>query len=195
MRHEAASIIRDEHRSLGAVVHAMQFLVREIGGKGHAPDFRLLHAMLYYIREFPERLHHPKEDRYLFTAVKHRTHEADVVIAELEREHAQGENLLNDLTVALSVYEAGVPNGLERFATSVEKFADFYWRHMQKEEDRVLPVAERVLSEEDWRDIYAAFSANRDPNYAADSEEEFRRLFTRIVNLAPAPIGLGATQG
>ncbi len=195
MRHQAASIIRDEHRSLGAVVHAMQFLLREIRDRGHAPDYRLLHAMLYYIREFPERLHHPKEDRHLFAAVKRRTHEADAVIAELEREHAQGESLLNDLTVALSVYEAGVQNGLERFAASVEKFADFYWQHMQNEEDQVLPVAERVLSDEDWRDIHAAFSANRDPSYAADSEEEFRRLFTRIVNLAPAPIGLGAAQG
>jgi hemerythrin-like domain-containing protein len=195
MRHEAATIIRDEHRSLGAVVHAMQFLLREIRDRGHAPDYRLLHAMLYYIREFPERLHHPKEDQHLFAAVKRRTHETDAVIAELEREHAQGESLLNDLTVALSVYEAGVPNGLERFAASVEQFADFYWQHMQKEEDRVLPVAERVLTDEDWRDIHAAFSANRDPNYAADSEEEFRRLFTRIVNLAPAPIGLGAAQG
>lgn len=195
MRHEAATIIRDEHRSLGAVVHAMQFLLREIRDRGLAPDYRLLHAMLYYIREFPERLHHPKEDRHLFAAVKRRTHEADAVIAELEREHAQGESLLNDLTVALSVYEAGVPNGLERFAASAEKFADFYWQHMQKEEDRVLPVAERVLTDEDWHEIHAAFSVNRDPNYAADGEEEFRRLFTRIVNLAPAPIGLGAAQG
>ena len=60
MRHEAANIIRDEHRSLAAVVHGMQFLVREIRAKGRGPDYRLLHAMLYYIREFPERLHHPK---------------------------------------------------------------------------------------------------------------------------------------
>jgi len=58
----------------------------------------------------------------------------------------------------------------------------------------VLPVAERALSDEDWRDIHTAFSTNRDPTYAGDTEEEFRRLFTRIVNLAPAPIGLGSAQ-
>lgn len=195
MRHEAATIIRNEHRSLGAVVDGLQYLVREMRAKEGAPDYRLLHAMLYYIREFPERLHHPKEDVYLFAAVKRRTHEADAVITDLKGEHAQGESLLNDLTVALSVYEAGAPGGLERFAASVEKFTGFYWRHMQKEEDLVLPVAERVLSDEDWREIHAAFRANRDPNYAADTDEEFRRLFTRIVNLAPAPIGLGPSSG
>ena len=41
MKHEAANILREEHRSLAAVVHAMQLLVREIRDKGRAPDFRL----------------------------------------------------------------------------------------------------------------------------------------------------------
>ena len=191
MKHEAATILRDEHRSLGAVVHALQFLVREIHDKGRTPDFRLLHAMLYYIREYPERLHHPKEDRYLFAALKRRTHEADAIIADLEREHAQGEELLNDLTVALSIFEAGAKEGQQRFSREVSRFADFYWSHMQKEEDQVLPIAERALTEDDWRGIHAAFAANQDPNFSGDARDEFRRLFTRIVNLTPAPLGLG----
>ncbi len=191
MKHEAATILRDEHRSLGAVVHALQFLVREIHDKGRTPDFRLLHAMLYYIREYPERLHHPKEDRYLFAALKRRTHEADAIIADLEREHAQGEKLLNDLTVALSIFEAGAKEGQQRFSREVSRFADFYWSHMQKEEDQVLPVAERALTADDWRGIHAAFAANQDPNFSGDARDEFRRLFTRIVNLTPAPLGLG----
>ena len=191
MKHEAATILRDEHRSLGAVVHALQFLLREIHDKGRTPDFRLLHAMLYYIREYPERLHHPKEDRYLFAALKRRTHEADAIIADLEREHAQGEELLNDLTVALSIFEAGAKEGQQRFSREVSRFADFYWSHMQKEEDQVLPIAERALTEDDWRGIHAAFAANQDPNFSGDAQDEFRRLFTRIVNLTPAPLGLG----
>ena len=195
MRHAAANIIRDEHRSLSAVVHAMQFIVRATREEQTEPDYRLLHAMLYYIREYPERLHHPKEDQYLFAAILRRTHEADAVIAELEREHALGETLLNDLTVSLSVYEAGVRDGFDRFAGEVERFAQFYWQHMQKEEDQVLPAAERALTDEDWHEIHAAFSSNQDPDFSSGTEEEFRRLFSRIVNLAPAPIGLGSAEG
>ena len=63
---KAISIIQDEHRSLAAVLHGMLYLVREIGERGRKPDFRLLDAMMYYIDTFPERFHHPKEDRYLF---------------------------------------------------------------------------------------------------------------------------------
>lgn len=191
MRHAAADIIRDEHRSLGAVVHALQHLVRGYREGRTAPDFKLLHAMLYYIREYPERLHHPKEDRYLFSALRASTREADAVIEELEIEHEQGEVLLNVLTVALSTYEAGADPSCERLAAQVDEFAAFYWAHMRKEEDIVLPLAERVLSDGDWSRIHAEFVQNRDPNFGGADEAQFRQLFSRIVNLVPAPLGLG----
>jgi hemerythrin-like domain-containing protein len=36
--------------------------------------------MLYYIREYPEQVHHPKEDRYLFARLRDRTGELDEVL-------------------------------------------------------------------------------------------------------------------
>ncbi|HUF19180.1 MAG TPA: hemerythrin domain-containing protein, partial [Burkholderiales bacterium] len=107
MRREAMALILDEHRSLSAVIHAAEFLVQRYVHDGKVPDFKLLHAMLYYVREFPERRHHPKEDAVLFARLKSRTHEADKVISELEAEHTRGEQMLHALTVALSNWEAG----------------------------------------------------------------------------------------
>jgi nucleotide-binding universal stress UspA family protein len=56
------AVIRDEHRSLAAVIHGLELLVRQAREANEPPSFPLLHAMLYYIKEFPETLHHPKED-------------------------------------------------------------------------------------------------------------------------------------
>jgi len=36
-----------------------------------------------------------------------------------------------------------------------------------------------------------AFAENRDPPTGHDSEPDYRALFTRIVTIVPAPIGLG----
>jgi hypothetical protein len=50
----------------------------------------------------------------------------------------------------------------------------------------------KVLSAADWKDIDAAFETNCDPltgKYPRDPL--YDQLFTRIVNHAPAPIGLG----
>ena len=59
---DAIAIIRDEHRSLGAVLHGLLYLIREIRYAGAAPKFEVLHAMLDYIDAFPERFRHPKEE-------------------------------------------------------------------------------------------------------------------------------------
>jgi len=192
MKFEAIGLIQDEHRSLAAVIQAAEFLVRKYIREGKAPDFKLLHAMLYYVREFPERRHHPKEDKVLFAKLKARTSEAGAVIADLEQEHARGGQMLNALTVALSSWEAGAAQGAKGFEAELSHFADFYWRHMEKEEKQVLPVAERIFTDQDWKEVEAAFAANADPMLGKSTGDEFRDLFSRIVRLTPAPMGLGA---
>jgi hypothetical protein len=62
---------------------------------------------------------------------------------------------------------------------------------MRKEEDELLPLAERVLAWDDWEAIHKAFAAHRDPGFEDGAGDEFNRLFQRIVTLAPPPLGLG----
>ena len=46
---------------------------------------------------------------------------------------------------------------------------------------------------DDWDIVASAFRANGDPRFAVDADEEYRHLFTRILNLAPAGV-VGTTQ-
>jgi hypothetical protein len=62
---------------------------------------------------------------------------------------------------------------------------------MAIEEHEILPLAERVLTADDWAELDAAFETNRDPLTGHEPDDEYRALFTRIVSLVPAPIGLG----
>ncbi|HUL59666.1 MAG TPA: hemerythrin domain-containing protein [Anaeromyxobacteraceae bacterium] len=187
----AQSIIRDEHRSLAAVLHGLAFLVAEIQARRAVPDFRLLEAMLRYVEEFPEKLHHPKEDRHLFRALRERDPGAAALLAELEEEHARGRGLLADLSGALARYRAGA--GVASFAVALDAYARFHWEHMRKEEDVLLPRAERALTGEDWQEVDAAFQANADPLAAVD-KRALRELFRTIAHLAPPPIGVGPAR-
>jgi len=191
MQHEAISLIKAEHRSLAAVIDAMTHVVRKAGETGADPNFRLLHAMLYYLREFPERRHHPSEDASLFALLMQRSDAADEMIRELGAEHDQGESMLMMLTVALSTWEAGRRDGLTGFATALERFSEFYWRHMDTEENKVLPIAQKELTEEDWHQIRDVFAAHADPLLGKRLGDEFDALFSDIVLITPAPIGLG----
>ena len=193
--HEAMDIIKAEHRALAAVINALKFLVTEVRAKRINPDFKLLWAMLYYIEAFPEKLHHPKEDGYLFAKLRQRTHECDALLDELENQHRAGEERVRDLQVALGHFVAGKADGFDTFASAVERFADFNWKHMSIEEREVLPLTGKYLTPADWKVISKAFQQNQDPltGVAIGADLEFSRLFTEIVNLVPAPLGLGAS--
>lgn len=193
--HEAVRIIKDEHRSIAAVLHGLIFLTREIHDHGAKPDYRVLHAMLDYIVSFPEKLHHPKEDQYLFALLRARDPDSAPLVERLEAEHVHGNDFLRRLQESLIAYEHEGVAKFEDFRRAVEEYADFHWEHMRCEEEEVLPRAEKVLTEADWNAIAAEFKQNDDPLFGIKPKEEFEQLFHRIVQLAPPPIGVGPERG
>lgn len=190
--HRTLAVIREEHRALAGVLHGLQYLVKRIADGKEQPDFVLLTAMVVYILSFPVRLHHPKEDEYLFSALRLRDAAVVPVLDELEAEHVKDREYTRNLDDALRRYERE-PGEFRAFAAAVERYAAFQWAHMRKEEDIVLPAAERALVPEDWSAIDAAFQSNQDRLVGVTVAEEFRELFKKIMTAAPAPIGAGRT--
>jgi hemerythrin-like domain-containing protein len=182
-----------EHRSIAAVLWAMERLVREQRDAGKAVDPRVFRAMLYYLDVFPEREHHPKEEALLFARIRARTREGDAVLDELAREHEAGARAIQELEQALVRLEEGGAPEFPAFAAAVDRFVGSYREHMRKEEHGVMPLAQRVLTSADWSEIEAAFAAHRDPLRGVQ-DRDYAGIFHRIVALAPAPIGLGARE-
>jgi hemerythrin-like domain-containing protein len=187
---KAVRIIYDEHRSISAVLNGLLALAREACKPEVRPEFPVLNAMIQYIDQFPERLHHPKEEQYLFARLAERAPEARGLIEELRAEHLKGAQLIRDLESALRDFEVNDWPSAPAFAAAAEAYAKFHWDHMRKEEKQLMPLAERAFSAGDWAEVNAAFAGNEDP-IADLREADFNRLFSRIVGLAPEPVGLG----
>lgn len=192
MNHESIRIIHDEHAALAAMLQSLRMMVKR--GPGNEPEnfFDVLRAMLFYIDEFPERLHHTKETELLFPPVAARAPHLDEAIQRLGRDHAQGEASVRQVQHLLLAWELLGESRRAEFEQTITSYIDFYLEHMRLEETVILPEAERVLTEADWVALDAAFATNCDPltgKYPRDAV--YDRLFTRIVMRAPAPIGLG----
>ena len=69
---DALNTIKNEHRSLEAILRAMRDLVARLRAGAAGPDFDGLRAMLYYLDAFSARLHHPREDEFLFQPLRAR---------------------------------------------------------------------------------------------------------------------------
>jgi hemerythrin-like domain-containing protein len=180
----------DEHRSIAAVLDALQQLAREVQ-RGTPVDARVFRQILYYLDVFPERHHHPREDQTLFKALKAATREADALIARLEQQHEAGAEAIRALEQALLRWEAGGATEREAFLRSAGSYVDRYREHMRVEEQQLMPVAERVLTARDWAQVEAAFALHRDPLRGVADEVDPQALYRRILYLAPPPVGLG----
>ena len=187
---KAIAIIQDEHRAITAVVEALRHLVAEIGAGRIAPDHALLGALFHYIEQFPERLHHPKEDEFLFARLRVRRPDAAPLLDGLSREHEIGREKFAELKTAWERFRAD-PAALRPFADGVERYSHFHWLHMRKEEDEVLPLAAKALTADDWAAIDAAFASNNDPIVGVPASKAFRELFRRLVAIVPPPLGVG----
>lgn len=181
----------EEHRLIGAVLHGMSYLLEAKRKRGEVVDTRVFRAMLYYLDVFPERVHHRKEEDVLFKALRHHPAEAGAAIDDLRRDHESGERSIRSLEQALVRFEEGGDKEFASFAEAADHFIARYWEHMTREEREVMPLAERILTPDELREIEAAFARDRDP-LTGVKHEDYRELFTRIVNLAPPPIGVGA---
>lgn len=198
MTHLALRVIRDEHASLSAMLRSFIQMVRlgpDINSaNGEERFFDSVRAMLFYIDVFPEKQHHPKESNLLFPRLARLAPQVMPTIEQLERDHMTGEMRVRELTHLLMAWEYLGELHRSAFENEAIRYANFYLEHMWLEETTLFPVAEKVLTEDDWRSLDEAFSQNRDPlNPRMPRDPQFDRLFTRIVLRTPPPLGVGAT--
>jgi len=186
---KAIDIIHAEHRALGAIVQAFRFVLDGIRAGTLQPDFVLLDALIEYITEVPDKLHHPKEDDVLFVKILEVIPEAAALIEKLQQDHIHGAHSTQALRTGLQAYQAAGPAGFAAFEAQARTYIDATWKHIGMEEQELLPLARKRLAPQDWAGIDAAFEANKDP--WSGPTGKYRALFSRIVAMVPSPHGVG----
>lgn len=197
MTHATLSIIRHEHRALSAMLSSILLLLRDHRRHGTLPDFGALRAMLFYVSEFPEKLHHPKESLLLFPKLRGHGVHSDAMLNRLDRDHARGEHAMRGLEHALLCFEMlGDGNQHEArratFETAMTLYVRFYTEHMRIEEAEALPLAEAMLSADDWAELDAAFLSNNDPLAGGDAVAAYQPLFAKILGALPNSSAIGS---
>ena len=197
MTHASSIIILHEHRALSAMLRSIVLLLGEHRRHGTLPDFGALRAMLFYVDEFPEKLHHPKESRLLFPRLRGHSAHSDAVLDRLDHDHERGEHAIRGLEHALLGFEMmGETDQHEprraTFETAMTLYVRFYLEHMHIEETEVLPLAETLLGAGDWAELDDAFLANRDPLAGYDAVAAYQALFKKILGALPGSGAVGS---
>jgi hemerythrin-like domain-containing protein len=162
--------------------HLLDLVERELAAfhTGEHPDYALLLDIVHYLRHYPDRFHHPRED-VAFARLVERDPDMELPVARRLQEHrviaAAGEALLGML-------EAAAEDALiERSAVeaAAATYLLYYRHHLAAEEQHVVPRAGRVLTAEDWAAVAAAAPHGADPLFGDESEARYRELRRQIA--------------
>jgi hemerythrin-like domain-containing protein len=169
----------DEHAYFQRLLMLLQQQVDVFHG-GERPNYELMLDIVSYLREYSDRVHHPRED-LAFARLAQTRPELALPLERLRQEHRiianAGEALKELLAEALD--DAVIPRADVEMAAAT--YLVYYGNHIAKEEQDVLTSAARALGPEDWTAIRSAVPASKDPLFGDAPEARFRELRRRIA--------------
>ena len=144
------------------------------------PNFELMLDVVSYLRFFPDRYHHPRED-VAFALLARRDPGMKTLVDQLLQEHrviaAAGgellkylEQVVDDVVVERAKVEAAAATYLV-----------YYRRHLALEDRDIVPRAEQLLSPQEWETVVAAVPRGPDPLFGEDSDARYRELRRHIA--------------
>ena len=150
-------VLEAEHRVIQKMVAGMSVLADQLEG-GEPVDVSLLESIVAFLRTFADRLHHGKEESFLFPALIRRgVPSQGCPIGGLTMEHQKGRVMVGELADAIRGYAAGEPPAREDLVKSLRALVAFYPNHIWKEDYLLFPLAGKVLTPEDQQELMGKF--------------------------------------
>ncbi len=149
---------------------------------GAALDIDLPRNILDYILNYPDRVHHPKED-LIFERLRRIDPEGAAVVADVLGEHPALRQATECFASTLRnvAHDAEIPR--DWFEAIARNYIGKTRAHMHQEEKVFFPRALARLKYDDWRAIDAAGAAPADPLFGPTVEKKYLALHERILQL------------
>lgn len=171
-------LVRD-HRNMALLLDIIE---EEIDAyrRDHVPDFDLLRVMAEYTLNYPDRVHHPRENLVLERLVE-RDPAAGEAVGNLVAEHARLAELTLEFAKAMNAAANDVELSREWFDALAAEYLSANRRHMQVEETQFFPRALSVLTGDDWAEIDQLTARPNDPLFGDKVTKAYLFLHERIL--------------
>jgi hemerythrin-like domain-containing protein len=146
--------------------------------RGDRPNYDLMGNIIYYLRSFADRFHHPRED-VAFGRLVERDPDMQLVINRLLQEHrviaTAGDEFFNRLNEVAG--DIMTPRATVEAAAAT--YLVYYRHHIATEEREIMPRAAQLLTQGDWAAVEATVPP--DPLFGDVVEARFQELRSQIA--------------
>jgi len=149
--------LKQEHRLIEPVLSALERSIQSLG-RGSSLDRDFGEKLLDFLRVFVDKCHHGKEERHLFKRLEERgIPRQSGLVLELLREHGVGRAHVRALAGSWPGAADGERSASDTFAEHARAYVELLHVHIDKEDTRLFPMADRTLSSVDDAELMEQF--------------------------------------
>jgi hemerythrin-like domain-containing protein len=139
-----------EHRLIERMIALIRKKLKRIEATNQV-DPLFIDTVVDFIRIYADRTHHGKEEDILFRdlAKKQMSDQDQRIMDELVEEHVLGRKKTKELVGANAQYRDGEKSSLSVIVAKLQELADFYPKHIEKEDRVFFPAYMEYFSEEE----------------------------------------------
>jgi hemerythrin-like domain-containing protein len=171
---KATELLVHEHEVIGKVLDGAEAEAQRLRRTGEVRRERL-GKMVDFWKNFVDRCHHTKEEKHLFPALEERGVPGESgPIAVMLQEHEEGRQAVRALAEALQAKTPG--RAAQVLAERLEAYVGLLRPHIEKENNVLFPLADRVLSAGDQEKLLRAFEKVEAEEMGEGTHERYHQL-------------------
>lgn len=175
------NILSNEHRVIEVVLTCLEKMTEEANTSGKL-DAESANKAIDVIRTFADKCHHGKEENHLFaTLVKKGVPKEGGPVGQMLNEHEMGRTFVKGMSENVSEASNGYPDGLMNFTKNAQGYVQLLRGHIQKEDGVLFPMADRILSDEEQKQLLQDFEMVESEHMGTGTHQKYIDI---VVSLA-----------
>jgi hemerythrin-like domain-containing protein len=169
-----------EHNAIKVMLGIMDKIAENIRNDKEA-DTNDIEKIIEFLKTFADKCHHGKEENALFPALV----EAGIPkeggpIGVMLHEHTIGREYIKEISSSTEKFKAGNSDSMQLIANSLSGYTNLLQNHIQKEENVLFPMAEKVLSIQKQNEVFEQFEKIEEEVVGHGVHEQFHELLKKL---------------
>lgn len=140
-------------------------------------DSATIEKMVDFFKTFVDRCHHAKEERHLFPSLeKHGVPKEGGPIGVMLSEHDAGRGHVRAIAAALPGLKSRRADAAAEIAEHLQAYAALLRAHIDKEDNILFPMADRLLTREESEEMVKAFDRVEAEEIGEGVHEQYHQL-------------------
>ena len=170
--------LRTDHRNMVMLLNLLDAETVRLADSDE-PDYELIYDVMTYLAEYPDAVHHPKED-LIYRHIKSKRPDIDDSLRHIEVDHEALSQASNEIRRDIDAINAEGLVDRQTLAVALRQYSKDLRKHMYWEERDLFELADSMDDDEEWATVLMKYDLAHDPLFGSQVERRFQKLFNNI---------------